>query len=168
MMENLNKFQQAVKKYGVPDLDVFQSVDLVERRNVPQVTQCIMALGRSVRYDIWFWNEIIIIILNFIFESVICTQTFVAHILVQNQLKKTKENGVKSNYVLEKPWSTCNMVRTRVLMPAEWILVTQDTCNLMARQYLAFCQQFNSIKSTNNYLYQNEFMQIFLSLNFSL
>lgn len=52
MMENLNKFQQAVKKYGVPDLDVFQSVDLVERRNVPQVTQCIMALGRSVRYDI--------------------------------------------------------------------------------------------------------------------
>lgn len=52
MMENLNKFQQAVKKYGVSDLDVFQSVDLVERRNIPQVTQCIMALGRSVRYDI--------------------------------------------------------------------------------------------------------------------
>ena len=63
MMENLNKFQQAVKKYGVSDLDVFQSVDLVERRNIPQVTQCIMALGRSVRYDIWFWNKII----NFFF-----------------------------------------------------------------------------------------------------
>lgn len=49
MMENINKFQEAAKKYGVAEIDVFQTVDLWERRNIPQVTQCIMALGRSVR-----------------------------------------------------------------------------------------------------------------------
>jgi len=48
MMENINKFQDAIKRYGVPDIDVFQTVDLYERRNIPQVTQCIMALGRTV------------------------------------------------------------------------------------------------------------------------
>ena len=48
LMENLNSFQQAIKKYGVPDEDCFQTVDLFEKRNVPQVTQCLMALGRTV------------------------------------------------------------------------------------------------------------------------
>lgn len=48
MMENINKFQKAIKEYGVPDIDCFQTVDLYERRNIPQVTQCIMALGRTV------------------------------------------------------------------------------------------------------------------------
>ena len=49
MMENINKFQQAIRAYGVPDIDVFQTVDLYERRNIPQVTQSICALGRTVR-----------------------------------------------------------------------------------------------------------------------
>lgn len=48
MMENINKFQEACKRYGVADIDVFQTVDLWEKRNIPQVTQCIMALGRAV------------------------------------------------------------------------------------------------------------------------
>ncbi|XP_074601316.1 muscle-specific protein 20 transgelin [Brevipalpus obovatus] len=47
LMENLNSFQQAIKKYGVPDEDCFQTVDLFEKRNVPQVAQCLMALGRT-------------------------------------------------------------------------------------------------------------------------
>lgn len=46
-MENINHFQTACKKYGVPDVDVFQTVDLYEKRNIPAVTQCIMALGRT-------------------------------------------------------------------------------------------------------------------------
>ena len=50
MMENINKFQTAIKIYGVPDIDVFQTVDLYERRNIPQVTQSIMALGRTVSH----------------------------------------------------------------------------------------------------------------------
>ena len=48
LMENINAFQAAAKKFGVPEIDVFQTVDLWERRNIPQVTQCIMALGRAV------------------------------------------------------------------------------------------------------------------------
>ncbi|KAI1287006.1 Muscle-specific protein 20 [Halotydeus destructor] len=47
MMENVNKFQEGCKKFGVADVDVFQTVDLWEKRNIPQVTQCIMALGRA-------------------------------------------------------------------------------------------------------------------------
>ncbi|KAG9511274.1 Muscle-specific protein 20, partial [Fragariocoptes setiger] len=46
-MENINNFQTACRKYGVPDVDVFQTVDLYEKRNIPAVTQCIMALGRT-------------------------------------------------------------------------------------------------------------------------
>ena len=46
-MENINHFQTACRRYGVPDVDVFQTVDLYERRNIPAVTQCIMALGRT-------------------------------------------------------------------------------------------------------------------------
>jgi len=47
LMENLNAVQKAMKKYGVPEEDVFQTVDLFEKRNIPQVTQGIMALGRT-------------------------------------------------------------------------------------------------------------------------
>uniref|UniRef100_A0A2I9LP82 Muscle-specific protein 20 n=1 Tax=Centruroides hentzi TaxID=88313 RepID=A0A2I9LP82_9SCOR len=47
MMENINKFQEMAKKYGVAEIDVFQTVDLWERRNIPQVTQCLLALGRT-------------------------------------------------------------------------------------------------------------------------
>lgn len=47
-MENINHFQTACKSFGVPDVDVFQTVDLYEKRNIPAVTQCIMALGRTV------------------------------------------------------------------------------------------------------------------------
>lgn len=48
MMENINRFQDAAKKWGVPEIDVFQTVDLWERRNISQVNQCLMALGRAV------------------------------------------------------------------------------------------------------------------------
>lgn len=47
MMENINLFQQAIKKYGVPDLDVFQTVDLYEKKDIAQVTSTIFALGRA-------------------------------------------------------------------------------------------------------------------------
>lgn len=41
-------FQAALKKYGVPDLDVFQTVDLWEKKDIAQVTNTIFALGREV------------------------------------------------------------------------------------------------------------------------
>lgn len=35
-------------KYGVPDVDLFQAVDLMERKNIAQVTNTIFAIGRTV------------------------------------------------------------------------------------------------------------------------
>ncbi|XP_040065904.1 muscle-specific protein 20 [Ixodes scapularis] len=46
-MENIVMFQNAAKQWGVPEIDVFQTVDLWEKRNIPQVSQCILALGRA-------------------------------------------------------------------------------------------------------------------------
>lgn len=40
------RFQAAVKKYGVPEEEIFQTADLFERRNIPQVTLCLYSLGR--------------------------------------------------------------------------------------------------------------------------
>lgn len=42
------RFQAAIKKYGVPEEEIFQTADLFERRNIPQVTLCLYALGRIV------------------------------------------------------------------------------------------------------------------------
>ncbi|CAL8085451.1 unnamed protein product [Calicophoron daubneyi] len=47
IMENINAFQEAIKAYGVPTADVFQTVDLFEKKDIGQVTQCIFALGRT-------------------------------------------------------------------------------------------------------------------------
>lgn len=50
MMENINNFQRALKAYGVPDIDVFQTVDLFEKKDISQVTNTIFAIGRAVSF----------------------------------------------------------------------------------------------------------------------
>jgi transgelin len=35
-----------LKKYGLPEEEIFQTADLFERRNIPQVTLSLYALGR--------------------------------------------------------------------------------------------------------------------------
>ena len=50
MMENINNFSKAIKAYGVPDIDVFQTVDLWEQKDVSQVTSTLFALGRAVSF----------------------------------------------------------------------------------------------------------------------
>lgn len=42
------RFQAAIKKYGVPETEIFQTADLFERRNIPQVTLCLYSLARIV------------------------------------------------------------------------------------------------------------------------
>lgn len=46
LMENIQRFQTALKKYGVPEEEIFQTADLYERRNIAQVTLCLFALSR--------------------------------------------------------------------------------------------------------------------------
>lgn len=48
LRENVSAFQNAARAYGLPDAELFQTVDLFEKRNIAQVTQCIHALGRQV------------------------------------------------------------------------------------------------------------------------
>uniref|UniRef100_A0A069DQ56 Putative calponin n=1 Tax=Panstrongylus megistus TaxID=65343 RepID=A0A069DQ56_9HEMI len=46
-MDNINQFQQACIKYGVPDVDLFQTVDLFDLKNIATVTMTIYAIGRT-------------------------------------------------------------------------------------------------------------------------
>jgi hypothetical protein len=43
----VRSFQAALKAYGVNDVDVFQTVDLWEKKDIGQVTNTIFALGRT-------------------------------------------------------------------------------------------------------------------------
>ncbi|PAA74639.1 hypothetical protein BOX15_Mlig031098g2 [Macrostomum lignano] len=47
LMENIGSFLEAARVYGVPSCDLFQTVDLFEKKNISQVTQCLFALGRT-------------------------------------------------------------------------------------------------------------------------
>lgn len=49
-MENINLFQKALKEYGVADIDVFQTADLWEKKDIFQVTTTLFALGREVSF----------------------------------------------------------------------------------------------------------------------
>lgn len=45
---NSNRFQKACTLYGVPDVDLFQTTDLWDFKNIALVTQTIFAIGRAV------------------------------------------------------------------------------------------------------------------------
>ncbi|UJR35236.1 hypothetical protein I4U23_028001 [Adineta vaga] len=49
LRENISLFQNVARGYGLEDAELFQSVDLFEKRNIPQVTQCLFALGRHAQ-----------------------------------------------------------------------------------------------------------------------
>jgi hypothetical protein len=44
------RFQKACTAYGVPDVDLFQTVDLWDRKNIALVTVTIFAIGRTVSF----------------------------------------------------------------------------------------------------------------------
>jgi len=47
-MDNVQQFLAAATAYGVPEVDLFQSVDLITKKNIATVTMMIFALGRTV------------------------------------------------------------------------------------------------------------------------
>ncbi|XP_033636700.1 muscle-specific protein 20-like [Asterias rubens] len=49
MMENIGMYLEATDTYGLPKSDSFQTVDLYEAQNMPQVINGIMALGRKAQ-----------------------------------------------------------------------------------------------------------------------
>jgi len=48
-MENISHFLEAIEKYGVKKVDLFQTVDLYEKQNLGLVVTCIHALGRMAQ-----------------------------------------------------------------------------------------------------------------------
>nr|NP_001187628.1 myophilin [Ictalurus punctatus]ADO28908.1 myophilin [Ictalurus punctatus] len=47
IMENISAFLEAIQKFGVPHTDLFQTVDLFEKKDIAQVCRTIFALGRT-------------------------------------------------------------------------------------------------------------------------
>ncbi|GFO41914.1 transgelin, partial [Plakobranchus ocellatus] len=47
LMQNIERFQTAARQWGVPQNEVFQTVALWEKKNIPQVTLCIHAIARE-------------------------------------------------------------------------------------------------------------------------
>jgi len=45
MMENISKFLEAIKHYGVPEISCFQTVDLYERKQLYKVIECLRAFA---------------------------------------------------------------------------------------------------------------------------
>lgn len=50
-MENINCFLEACRKFGVPNQELFQTVDLWEKQNLNSVVICLQALGRKVIFS---------------------------------------------------------------------------------------------------------------------
>ncbi|KTW28134.1 hypothetical protein T552_01993 [Pneumocystis carinii B80] len=53
-MENIAAFLEFVQKLGVPNYDLFQTIDLYERKNTYQVIQCIHSLSRYAVQNLGF------------------------------------------------------------------------------------------------------------------
>ncbi|KAK8737746.1 hypothetical protein OTU49_004222 [Cherax quadricarinatus] len=47
MMENINKFSDAMRKYGVSIQDLFQTADLFEKKDLATVCTALFSLGRA-------------------------------------------------------------------------------------------------------------------------
>jgi len=47
LMENITNFAKAMLEYGVPKVDLFQTVDLWEKKDIATVTSSICSLGRT-------------------------------------------------------------------------------------------------------------------------
>lgn len=52
-MDNIQKFLDAAIAYGVPEVDLFQTVDLIEKKNLANVTMMIFAIGRTVSSELY-------------------------------------------------------------------------------------------------------------------
>lgn len=56
-MENIQAFQAASKKYGLPEEEIFMPTDLVEARNIPAVINSLAALAR-VAQDVGYQGPV--------------------------------------------------------------------------------------------------------------
>ncbi len=59
-MENISRFAQAARTFGLSDSETFQTVDLYEKMNLHQVILCLFALGRKVKFSGFYYQNIVL------------------------------------------------------------------------------------------------------------
>lgn len=114
-------FMKAIEEYGVPKIDLFQTVDLYEKKDIAVVTSCLFALGRTVSYQNIFLciskknpKSIIINSIN-LFSRLIATQNGQVHGWDHDQLKKTSVSSLTTLFKLEKLSLAFKLDPTKVL-----------------------------------------------------
>lgn len=139
LMENIQRFQQAIKKYGVPQEEIFQTADLFERRNIPQVTLSLYALGRIVG-TFWTSHLDLLLILFHFFSRLNSTLSSLDPVWDPKWRKRTNAPLPRNNCAPTRENSTCKWATTRV--PANL-----DTAALAT---LVICKLTNKTPSDNN------------------
>jgi len=59
-MENIQLFLNFCESYGVPKTGLFQTVDLFEGRNLPQVLNCIQQLGTEASMNGMITDKVVV------------------------------------------------------------------------------------------------------------
>jgi len=113
LMENIQRFQAAVKKYGVPEEEIFQTADLFERRNIPQVTLSLYALGRIVSLEHQYFLVYMFLISYALYRRKSIRNSLVP-LWAQRWQKRTSVPSPRSSSVLMRVNSTCRWASTRV------------------------------------------------------
>lgn len=111
LMENVQRFQAGIKKYGLPEEEIFQTADLFERRNIPQVTLCLYSLARLVS----------LILLNI---HKVVTMISAKILLILRHRPRSIQNTT------DQPWDQKWLIRTNVHLPKLNCVLTRvnSTC----------------------------------------
>lgn len=158
-------FQAALKNYGVADIDVFQTVDLWEKKDIAQVTCTLFALGRTVSSSIEMLNAYCIHHMQtegFIFDNALlfCRHTSTPnsrdHGWAPSLLMNASVTSLRNSWRLARPSLVSRPVPTREPhRPARtWALVAKS-CSASEYYNTTPQTQQNQITRTNPYIYWN-------------
>lgn len=137
-MENVQRFQAFVKKYGLPEEEIFQTADLFEKRNIAQVTLSLYSLARLVsntkipvffhysHHSLCLIDKLYCIIFIFRLKSI---PNGMGHRLDLKWQIRMNEHSPKSNWRLMQATWDCKWATIKVHHKpdmAAWEI--QDTC----------------------------------------
>jgi len=95
------EIENAARDYGLLDADLFQAVDLYEKRNIAQVTSCIFALGRQVSNAVLFNQKFVH---SFFFSFRHKSRTSMGLYSVPKRPNLIHLRSLKNNFSPEKAW----------------------------------------------------------------
>ena len=122
-MENIARFTQAARAYGLSDAETFQTVDLYEKMNLHQVVLCLFALGRKVKIVAAPFSLSRGELFIFRLKSKVCV------VSVRRRARRTNAPSPRRRSSKATPWSALNTVTTRELRNRALSSATLVTCN---------------------------------------